>query len=295
MSDLPKIMPVELCGAVGRCMANPESYRSEVESRRYSGKATRKQVAEHASRKLEDARKVDIDLHEANLPAIENNKQVKAAIEAMMVAVGMPPSYRERDPKSRARFPKSFTIDAGYIGDIRRKVRTDDAWLSATVTYNNLKAKYDAYAVEAEQEAEQLRAAAEQAEAAAKAARRANIEMAAIILRYGLEPDIEWTDILDALRAKDQRVDLAVAMEDTRGDWSEGFYRVRDALDRFKIASDEDRAIAIDIATCLKNDDGDGRIFRDTTWSYGSLYASVADRQLAADAQLARSKCVELR
>ena len=107
-----------------------------------------------------------------------------------------------------------------------------------------------------------------------------------MLLRHELPIESSWDDVLEHLRKKDQRLDLAVAMEQTRGDWSDGPYRVRNALDRFQIHIDEDKAIATDVASCLY-DFEDGRVFRDTTWSYSALYESVADKQLVSDCQTA--------
>jgi hypothetical protein len=286
-----KIMPVEPCGAVGRCMSHPSSYKNDA-TPRYGREPDKKRIAEFALARLAEARKIDEDRHAANLPAIENNRLIAERIKSLMTEVGMPVSYAEVDPKSRARFPKKQRHDAGYLEDIRRHVRTNDGFDSATSTYVRLKAAYDAYAEEGEREAAAAKLHAEQAEERAKAERRANIEMATIILRYGLDTDSTWSEILEALRTKDQRLDLAVAMVDTRGDWSEGFYRVSDAFGRFKIETEEDKQIANDIAQCLATaEDGcDGRVFRDTTWSYDRLFASVTDQQLATDVQTAREK-----
>ena len=68
-----------------------------------------------------------------------------------------------------------------------------------------------------------------------------------------------------------------------RGDGSEGPYGVRDAIGRFTRVTDEDKEIANDVISCM-HDFCDGRVFRDTTWNYDRIMASVADQQLATDA-----------
>ncbi|MNV78716.1 hypothetical protein D3C71_1722230 [compost metagenome] len=112
------------------------------------------------------------------------------------------------------------------------------------------------------------------------------MELAAVLLRYELPLESSWSDVLDSLCEKDQRLDLAVAMQRTRGDWSEGPYRVKNALDRFQIETTEDKDIANDVLSCL-DDFEDGRVFRDTNWNYGRLFASVKDETLSADVQKA--------
>ena len=88
MSDL-KIHPVELCNAIGKCMASPQSYASSMPSFGY-GHASSKdpaRVAAYALQQLEAARQKDVEAHERNLPAIEANKVVRAHIESLMKAI----------------------------------------------------------------------------------------------------------------------------------------------------------------------------------------------------------------
>jgi len=277
------IQPVELCNAVGKCMSSPSSYASSMGP--YS-LGNPRAVATKALSELGAARARDIATHEKNLPAIEANKAVRARIEALMAEVGMPASYTERDTKSRARYPKTIRLDAGYLCDLRRHCRTDDSFDHATGTYERLKKEYDAYVLRAEEEAKQADAKKAREAAALVEKRKADMVLAAILLRYQLPLDSTWSDVVDALCEKDQRLDLAVAMQRTRGDWSEGPYRVKNALDRFQIETTEDKDIANDVLSCLDSFE-DGRVFRDTSWSYGRLFAEAADQQLAADVQQA--------
>lgn len=278
-----KIQPVEPCGAIGKCMASPQSYASHVSSYQQTNPRA---VAAHALRKLEEARALDVATHEKNLPAIEANKVIAARVEALMADIGMPKSYSERDRNSRARYPKTITHSAGYIGDLRRHCVTDDCFASATTTYERMKRDYDAYAVRAEAEATEADKKRQREAEAALEKRKADMELATLLLRYGLPIESTWDDVLEALRNKHQRLDLAVAMQLTRGDWSAGPYRVRDALDRFSIETTEDNDIANDVLDCLQ-DFEDGRVFRDATWSYTRLFASVTDEALRADCLLA--------
>ena len=280
-------MSIENCGFAGKCMSSPQSYASSIRV----GLATKKRVAEFALKALEEARQKDVAIHEANGPALENNRAIREQVTAFMKEIGIPDSYSAPKKGSRAMWPKSIRHDAGYIGDLVRHVPILDGFGAATNSYETLKARYEAYLAEGIKEAEFEATAYERAAERKRQERLANLEMASIILRYALPPDSEWSDILEALRYKDQRLDLAVAMADTRGDWSEGFYRVNSALGRFKIETDEDKDIANDIVSCLSEDDG--RVFRDTTWNYGRLFTSAADQQLAKDVQTARDKARE--
>ncbi len=286
MSENTKILPVEPCGFVSKCMASPSSYASCLSSYRTP---SAKEVAAHALRQLEAARAKDVETHQANQLAIENNKAVAGRIEAFMSEIGMPKSWSERDFKSHSRYPKTVTHDAGWIGDVRRNCKTDDGFATATSTYNRLFADYSAYADRAVKEAEQADKIAQRARDEELAKRKSDMELAAILVRYELPLESEWDDVLEHLRGKDQRLDLAVAMHQTRCDWSEGPDRVECALGRFKVETEEDKDIEKDILGCLENFE-DGRVFRDATWSYNALFASVGDKQLAADCQTAMEK-----
>lgn len=275
---------LEKVGAVSHCMASPQSYESHLTRYSWAPKPSAKRIAEYALQQLEDARKKDVEAHERNLQKIEANKVERGKIIAVMNAAGIPDSYSETDPKSRARFPKKVRHDAGYIGDMRRNLPINDGFDHATGTYNRLKEQYGKYAAEAELADKRAAEVAEREKAAAAEKRRADLKLASIILRYKLPEDSDWENVLEELRKKDQRLDLAVAMWQTRGDWSEGYWRVSDALGRFTVETPEDAAIQTDILSCF-NDDIDGRVFRDTTWNYGRLFAEAADEQLAKDIQ----------
>jgi hypothetical protein len=244
-------------------------------------------VAAHALAELEKSRAADVAMHERNLPALANNQAVRDHVEAVMAEIGMPRSFTQKDTGSRARRPKTFTSPAGFLSDLVRECKTDDGFTAATRTYEELLRRYREYEASASAQAQRDKEAAERAAAEKIAKRKADMELVTIIQRYSLPIESEWRDVLEALRGRDQRLDLAVAMEDVRSDWNEGCGEVESALARFTIRDNEDKDIANDVLGCTR-DFEDGRVFRDTTWSYGALYASVADQQLSADVQTAR-------
>ena len=280
------IQPIKLCGAIGKCMSSPQSYASHVPSFQQGNPRA---VAAYALRQLEAARATDIETHEKNLQAIEINTAIAERIEALMAEVGMPKSYSERDPQSRARIPRTLTHQAGYLQDIRRHCIVDDGFAYRTTQYERLKQDYNAYATRAEQEGAEAERKREREAEKALEKRKADMELATLLLRYELPIESTWSDVLEALCAKHQRLNLAVAMQKTRGDWSEGPYRVRHALEAFQVGTTEDKDIANDILECLR-DFEDGRVFRDTTWNYSRLFASVEDEQLRTDCQLAMQR-----
>ncbi|HDS1221712.1 TPA: hypothetical protein QEF96_000375 [Stenotrophomonas maltophilia] len=277
-----KIQQVTRCAKVRGCMSSPKDY---APSSSY-GSACPTRTAAIALQKLEQAYAEDKATHEANIPAMAANQEIIERVTALMAEIGMPARFSERDTRSRARFPKSITHDAGYLTDLRREVKTNDEWDLAQKTYEDLLARYRAFEKDAAKQKEHADQQKEREHNLLIEQRKADMALAAMLLRYDLPIDASWEDVLEALRGRDKRLDLAVAMRQTRGDWSEGPYRVRHALDRFSVETDEDKAIANDVLDCLRDFD-DGRVFRDTTWNYDVLFASVADQQLSADVQTA--------
>jgi hypothetical protein len=230
---------------------------------------------------LADAWRKDQETHAANAPAITSNIANRDRLIAIMKAAGIPDSYRAPDPKSRAWPQKHKTYEAGYLGDLKRTFVVGDGFQEA----ERLHTEHTKLIAEAKAKAEQEDAAVQRQAEADKAKRRADLALAAIIIRHDLPPETDWPEALTALRKRNKYLDLAVAGLQTRGDWSEGFYRVEDAMGRFTIESDQDKDIVADLCGCLRGDRDDGRIFRDTKWSYDKLFELVTDEQLMADAK----------
>lgn len=286
MEPALKVMPVEQCKAMGKMYYSASEFRHRMNNN--YREPTMLAVADFALTALEVARKDDVEKHTKNLPAMEMNARVVDHVGTLMKAIEMPDGWSERDLNSRARIPKTIRHSAGWRTDLAKHCAIADGYTAATADYERLKATYTKYREDALRDAEQRKGQADREKAAALAARRADMELAAMLLKYELPIDSEWPDVVDALRGRDQRLDLAVAMEDVRGDWNDGCGAVESALGRFTIRDNEDKDIANDVLGCTR-DFEDGRVFRDTTWSYSALYGSVTDRQLVADVQTARS------
>lgn len=176
-----------------------------------------------------------------------------------------------------------------YFGVIPENIkRNGRRYLATPITYHSTAAQVVAeversVATARERAAEKKRAADQAARQAAEK-RKADLDLARLILRYDLPEDSDWNDALYALRQRSQYLDLALAGQETRCDWSDGFYRVSDALGRFRINDERDKEIVADITGCMGSDDG--RVFRDTAWSYDALFELVEDKQLVTDARL---------
>lgn len=280
-------MRIETAWQVPRCMASPQNYASSIKF----GAPTKARVAKFAMQVLEDAFKADQEAHEANKPILKANALAIEKLEAVMAEIGMPRTFR-RPMKSRARFQRYETVDAGWIADMRREFPGGDGFELVLAKYSELKARYEQFAAEAEKEEKEAAAKAELEKARAIERQNADIRKALIIIRYELDAETHWTwfAILEFLRKRDQRLDLAVAMRMTRGDWSEGYWRVSDAMTRFKIRDDVDKDIIASVGSCFGDDFIDGRVFRDCAWNYDRLFAEAEDRQLSEDVQFAMER-----
>jgi hypothetical protein len=280
---LTKPMELKPCDFVSKCMASPGSYASSVAG---GYNPSMLSIADRADRELAAAWTKTEEAHAENVAAIESNRSMRDLLTELMTAAGMPREFKEygfEAPRSRTR--KHYRRDAGWPKDISRAFPVDDGFTKAQQTYERLKDDYAKYREQAEQE--QARKA--QALEAERAKRRADLALAQLIIRYELAEDADWSDALETIRKRDQYLDLAIAGQQTRGDWSEGFWRVQHAFDRFRINDERDKEIAADICGCLSSgDDGDrdGRVFRDTRWNYDKLFELVTDQQLLTDARL---------
>ena len=283
-------MKLEMCSSFPRNFYSTEQFRHKLVGS-FSGYAAaynppKSKVAEHAIKLLEEQYQKDKALHENNIPAIENNKSLVSEIKAFMAEIGIPSTYSEVDKKSRARYPKSYTVQAGYLQDIERNIKRSDGFDESQWT--KLREKFTAELQKYQAEELSERNAAERASKEKEEKRKADMILAGFLVKYGLEPLSEWDDVLDAILEKDKYLRLAHAMLETRNDWNDGYYKVENALNGFSADSPQDSEIIDDIQKCLDSaEDGiDGRVFRDTTWSYDRIFGYV-DEDLMKDYNVA--------
>lgn len=103
--------------------------------------------------------------------------------------------------------------------------------------------------------------------------------------KYNLLPADEQSpyDIERHILSQDKYLDLAWSMEQTRGDWSEGFWRVEEALEHFEITTPLDTVIYNELSEIMSSDESDGRVFRDIAHDYDFIYQLVENKELEAD------------
>lgn len=281
-----KIATIEPCGNVDRkCHWNPADFKGQMGEQWRFRTIHQKDIAEFALLKLEEYRALDVAAHEKNLEGLKTNALIKEKVTAVMNETGMPHRYHERDPKSRARFPKLITRNAGWVDDLARIV-TVDGFENATQKYETFKVRYTDFLEQGKRSFEFEASAKTRKEEADKKKRLEDVELVKIILRYDFDPLSTWDSVYVLLRQKDHLLDLAIAMMNVRNNWSDGPDEVIQALDFTPRNTTEEEIKAEAASHC--EDFEDGRVFRDCNWNYGAILPLVKDQQLVKDAMLAR-------
>lgn len=216
--------------------------------------------------------------HEANLPAIENNEKVREKITQIMKDIGIPNNYSTSEFKTqRSRTKTTTTHSAGYLGDLQRNVPVSD---ESERMLTLIKSAVETFKRHADTLKGNIRKELQEAEKNEKA-KKEILAKARLQVKYNLDEDFEWSDVLEVLDSKDKYFMLARAMEDTRNDWNDGYGRVQYAISSFEVATEEDKEIFESIhELAYESEDIDGRVFRDCEFNYSFLYGKVSEEIL---------------
>jgi hypothetical protein len=232
----------------------------------------------HLLEKAEVERLKVLAEHEANLPAIENNQKVREKISQIMKDIGIPSNYSTSEFKTqRSRTKTTTTHSAGYLGDLQRGIPVSD---ESERMLTLIKSAVDTYKRHADTLKGTIRKELQEAEKTEKA-KKEILAKARLQVKYNLDEDFEWSDVLDVLDKKDKYFMLARAMEDTRNDWNDGYGRVQYAISAFEVETEEDKEIFESIhELAYESEDIDGRVFRDCEFNYSFLYGKVSEEIL---------------
>lgn len=278
---MTRIAHIKQCVAV----KNTSTYLISYNNNSAYYRETEGQLAQKALLKLEEALAKDEQTHQENISGLENNKALQQeAINFMENQVGISKTKRIKDPKSRARIPKMITVNNGWYKDILENVVVNDGYDFVQKDYEKKKKLFQDIIEKYTRDAERAKAEKKAEEEAAVAHKKSLMDMVAIINRYDeLDETYEWEDILEYLLKKSRLLNLAHAMSETRGDWNEGPYRVKNAL--FEPTNDVEKLILEDISRITYDWDGDGRVYRDCKYNYGVLFNMLdqTDHQLMID------------
>lgn len=196
--------------------------------------------------------------------AIANNLLVNELAMALK-ATGIPDSHQEWKRNKRV------TVTHDWLANLRTCLSApnlnEQDILRRIEDYRRSRADYVA--------AEEKKAREAQIERELQEERRKHqSDMVALALKLGLTPEtaVRATngELTEILYTRNKYLRLAVAGIETRNDWSDGAWRVLDALRTFVVENNDDRAIAEEWAENA-HDCEDGRIFRDSTWNYNRL------------------------
>lgn len=175
-----KIMPVEnISCAFNKRYSNIESYKNNT----FLYSETYDKIAERAKKWADDTFNSAKIVHEKNIPNIENNINVKDKIIMFMHNVGIPLTRYEKDSKSRARYPKSISVNCGFIDDLNRYCIIDDGWDIVLKDYKRMTDDINKYITENEQK-EKLEKQAKEAE---QKKQERELQRSALVVKYNMD------------------------------------------------------------------------------------------------------------
>lgn len=230
---------------------------------------------------LDSAKEKDNNIHRANLENIEINKYIIYNLKMIMSTIGIAESYRVRDTKSRARFPKYINKESGIISDIREFIKVNDNYEYAMNEYerkSKILYRYSSEVIERENN-KKIEKEKENKKI------REQKEFLKLCIKYDAPDDADKQELYEIIIDKDKKLRLAMAMLSVRQDWNDGCGPVEYALGQYKIEDDIDNEIYDCVSEMINifNDDRDGRYFRDCKYNYDVLFAMV-DGELYNDA-----------
>lgn len=110
--------------------------------------------------------------------------------------------------------------------------------------------------------------------------KKENRTLALLLAKYDLDIESDWEDLLDTIIEKNKYLFLAHRLEQNRGDWTDGCSYAESGLDNFTIETEEDQKIHENIYYYISTWDQhmDGRVFRDCTYDYGTIFGIAAEK-----------------
>lgn len=221
-------------------------------------------------------------IHEENISKIEENRKTIQEIYDFMESKGIPKTYRTVDQKSRKTFKPTITVTSGYVQDISRIFDNNDGYENFVKNYESIKEKL----VDVKKRCAALKVKVDRETEKKKKANKDFIDLIKLNQKYEFfkEEEMSIEDISDLsnellyhIAGKNNILNLAYAMEQTRCDWNDGCDKVEYAL--FHPTNDLEIEIINDINEAIESfyDCQDGRVFRDCNWSYTELYKIVSN------------------
>ena len=226
-------------------------------------------------------------LHNANLPVMAHNKAVIEKASIFMRAIGIPGTYGKTEYVGRNKKPVHTSVAAGYISDLNRNAVITDGYDYAVSAVNDAIKRAKEFVASKRQEAARL----EQATRAAADAKKAEMVIVHMRVKYGCEVEATPRDVLSAILEKNKYLRLAHYMSENRNDWNDGSDYAEMGLNGFSVETTEDQEIYDCVHAAIEDWQGDGRVFRDMEHNYGTIFAKVDDAGLMADYNTVAKMC----
>lgn len=219
--------------------------------------------------------------HEENLPALAVNKAIHEKMTLVMQQAGIGATFSVREVPKGKRTLQWVTKSSGWVEDLSREAPISDGY--DCVMLYSLKSR--AESIESYYKKLAAKLVEEEKKAAAEVKAQTKIlELAKLQVKYDLPATSDADTILGHLRGLDKYFNLARAMNETRDDWIDGFYKVENALASFVVEKDLDKEIEKEIQELLNSGEEDGRVFRDCQYNYDHLY-TLANPVIVQDYQ----------
>lgn len=215
--------------------------------------------------------------HELNLKIAKSNLAISEGIFNLLNKVGIKTSYQDyKTSRSRTK----STINYNFPSEIKKQIPTGYSEKYLTDRVDNLKSNVNRYFKD---EILKIEKALREEEENAK--KKHSLKKQALLLaKYDLDLDCDWKELLEVILDKNKYLKLAYYLERNRGDWGEGYDYAETGLSYFPVESELDQKIVDNIESYMyENWDGDGRVFRDCTYNYSTLYGMVDDSKLLED------------
>ncbi len=227
-----------------------------------------------------------------NEEALANNVKILENIKMMMTNLGIPETYVEyRYKTKRSRYMTEFRESAGWVKDVNRCIKRTDGFALFEKAYQRQLERIEEWATKKRKELFEV----ERAKASEQHQREQVMKRAVIIARYDVPQESQADDcLLLAILDKNKYLKLAYKLLCIRNDFDSGYKYAKYAIDEFEEVTKTDVEIVRDINDCIEQWDGDGRIFRDTTWSYDRIFTLVQDEQLYTDYTVLRKIVLDM-
>lgn len=230
---------------------------------------------------------LDLLTHLENINIAKENDQLLTNIFNMLEKAGIRRSYYGYKTKRSSKQTEQYY---GFPSEIRGQIATFYREDTLEVRKQELLKQVDNIWNQEMKKVEDERKEQERIEKEKKD----NRTLALLLAKYDLDISQDWDDLLDAIIEKNKYLFLAHRLEQNRGDWTDGCSYAESGLDNFTIETEQDKKIHEDIYYYISTWDQhmDGRVFRDCTYDYGTIFgiAAEGDSDLYTDYETVKQK-----